>query len=179
MKNEIIIRRQRRKSLAMHVTPAGVEVRIPEELDPEGEAVQTFIAKGLAKLDQPLPEAEGRTTADLRQMVKDWSKKLDVTVGRVQVRMMRNKWASMSERGNLTLADELLEMPAELVDYVLVHELVHVKIPDHGQGFQVTMDYIFPGWKDQDLLLGAWMMQNGAGRTGRQRSGKGITHSSE
>ena len=158
MTADVTIRRQRRKSMAMRVTPAGVEVRIPRDLDPEGETVQSFITQGLAKLDQPLPPAEKHTQADLKDMVAAWAQKLNVSVGRIQVRSMSNKWASMSELGNLTLADDLLMMPTQLVDYVIVHELVHLKIPDHGKGFQVMMGYTLPDWQVRERQLATWML---------------------
>ena len=68
---------------------------------------------------------------------------------------MRQKWASMSSNGNLTLAYDLLNMAAELVDYVIVHELLHLKIPDHGRGFQAMMSAWVPDWMEMErgLLL--------------------------
>ena len=54
----------------------------------------------------------------------------------------------MSSNGNLTLADDLLGMPAELVDYVIVHELLHLKIPDHGRGFRAMMSAWLPDWEE-------------------------------
>jgi predicted metal-dependent hydrolase len=82
-----------------------------------------------------------------------WAEKLGVTVNRVQVRPMRQKWASMSSNGNLTLADDLLEMAAELVDYVIVHELLHLKISDHGRGFRATMSAWLPDWEERERML--------------------------
>ena len=86
-------------------------------------------------------------------MVDGWGEKLCVTVNRVQVRPMRQKWANMSSNGNLTLADDLLTMLAELVDYVIVHELLHLKIPDHGRGFQAMMSAWLPDWEDRERRL--------------------------
>ncbi len=66
----------------------------------------------------------------------EWSQRLGVTVHRVQVRPMRNKWASCSSHGVLTLNADLLRLPLDLVDYVLRHDLLHLKLPNHGKGFR-------------------------------------------
>jgi predicted metal-dependent hydrolase len=45
---------------------------------------------------------------------------------------MRPKWASCSTAGALSFSDELLTLEPELVDYVIVHELLHLRVPNHG-----------------------------------------------
>jgi len=49
---------------------------------------------------------------------------------------MRTKWASLSTAGRLTLATDLLCLPRELVEFVIVHELVHFLAPNHGKVFK-------------------------------------------
>ena len=44
------------------------------------------------------------------------------------------KWVSMSSNGNLTLSDDLLKMPTKLVYSIIVQELLHLKVADHGRG---------------------------------------------
>ena len=46
---------------------------------------------------------------------------------------MKNKWASCSTDGNLNFNKELLELDKKLGDYVIVHELLHFKVPNHGK----------------------------------------------
>lgn len=45
---------------------------------------------------------------------------------------MRNKWASCSTAGNLNFSDELLAFRTDVADYVIVHELLHFFVPNHG-----------------------------------------------
>jgi len=49
---------------------------------------------------------------------------------------MRTKWASISTNGRLTLNTDLLDLPKELGEFVIVHELVHLLIPNHGRVFK-------------------------------------------
>lgn len=66
---------------------------------------------------------------------------------------MRNKWASVSTAGTLTLASDLLDLPREVVEYVVVHELLHIRIPDHGKGWQVSMSSYMPDWRERERRL--------------------------
>ena len=46
---------------------------------------------------------------------------------------MQRKWASISMKGRLTLNTDLLDLPEMLTEYVIVHELVHLLVPNHGE----------------------------------------------
>ena len=68
-----------------------------------------------------------------------WADKLDVRIRALAVRPMRNKWASCSTAGNLNFNDELLAVDAEVADYVIVHELLHFFVPNHGRLWKSLM----------------------------------------
>ena len=55
------------------------------------------------------------------------------------VRPMQNKWASCSTNGHLNFNSELLELDEELWDYVIVHELLHFFVPNHGKLWKSLM----------------------------------------
>ena len=80
-----------------------------------------------------------RDKQDFKARVQEWAIKLDVTVTTVYVRPMRRKWASYSIAGNLNFNDELLELDRELGDYVIVHELLHSSVPNHGKLWKSQM----------------------------------------
>ena len=66
---------------------------------------------------------------------------------------MRSKWASCSSHGDITLNADLLYLPLDLVDYVLCHDLLHLKIPNHGKGFQAMMGCYLPDWRERAMRL--------------------------
>jgi hypothetical protein len=74
-----------------------------------------------------------------KQRVRAWAEKLDVQVVWLGVRPMRNKWASCSTEGHINFNDELLEMDEEVWDYVIVHELLHFTVPNHGKLWKSLM----------------------------------------
>ena len=81
------------------------------------------------------------TSAKIRfkQRVRDWATKLDVRVVWLGVRPMQNKWASCSTEGHLNFNSELMEMDEKVWDYVIVHELLHFSVPNHGKLWQSLM----------------------------------------
>ena len=76
---------------------------------------------------------------EFKQRVRQWADKLDVKVVWLGVRPMRNKWASCSTAGHLNFSDELPDLRPELWDYVIVHELLHFSVPNHGKLWKSLM----------------------------------------
>lgn len=78
-----------------------------------------------------------RATFDRR--VVDWSDRLRVRPTQVRVQMMTRKWASCSPQGRVSFARDLLSQPVDFQDYVIVHELLHLRIRNHGKLFTSTL----------------------------------------
>jgi predicted metal-dependent hydrolase len=80
-----------------------------------------------------------RTKEVFKARVEEWAEKLDIEVHSITVRPMSNKWASCSTNGNLNFNTELLELDDDLSDYVIVHELLHFFVPNHGKLWKSLM----------------------------------------
>ena len=76
---------------------------------------------------------------DFKKRVHHWAEKLEVNVVWLGVRPMHNKWASCSTNGHLNFNTELLELDRDLWDYVIVHELLHFFVPNHGKLWKSLM----------------------------------------
>ncbi len=85
--------------------------------------------------------------------VREWAGKLDIHVQSLAVRPMKNKWASCSTNGNLNFNGELLALDQELVDYVIVHELLHFFVPNHGRLWKSLMRAHLGKYEDQEVRL--------------------------
>jgi hypothetical protein len=59
---------------------------------------------------------------------------------KVSVRNQKTKWGSCSAKGNISLNINLTRLPAELTDYVILHELVHTRIKNHSKKFWAELD---------------------------------------
>ncbi len=77
--------------------------------------------------------------AEFKARVLQWAAMLGVEVRSLAVRPMRNKWASCSTAGSLNFNAELLLLERELGDYVIVHELLHFSVPNHGKLWKSLM----------------------------------------
>lgn len=80
-----------------------------------------------------------RDKQEFKAHVYEWADKLDVKVRSLTVRPMRNKWASCSTNGNLNFSTELLGLDKKLGEYVIVHELLHFSVPNHGKLWKSLM----------------------------------------
>jgi len=81
-----------------------------------------------------------KSKANFKKKVWEWAEQLEVSVESITLRSMRNKWASCSSKGRLTFDSSLLELPPHLQDYAIVHELLHLQIPNHGRLWQCLME---------------------------------------
>lgn len=88
---------------------------------------------------------------DLKRRALAWAVKLKVNPRVVRVQEMRRKWGSCSSTGIVTLATDLLDQDEGFQDYVIVHELLHLRYPTHGRMFKVLMSAHVPGWQQFEL----------------------------
>jgi len=83
-----------------------------------------------------------------------WEPRIGVKAKRLDARRMKTKWGSCNCRAAcIRLNTELARMPRECLEYVLVHELVHLLEPSHGPRFRSLMDRFLPEWKERRKRL--------------------------
>lgn len=81
-----------------------------------------------------------------------------VRVNRISVRNQRSRWGACSSRGTITLNWRLVQAPIEVRDYVILHELAHVSVPNHSRAFWRRVAELCPDWRDAER----WLKQSGA-----------------
>ncbi len=69
----------------------------------------------------------------------DWAGKLRVQPSQVRIQVMRRKWGSCSAAGRVTFATDLIRRPIAFQEFVIVHELLHLRIRNHGKLFRSTL----------------------------------------
>jgi predicted metal-dependent hydrolase len=87
-------------------------------------------------------------------IIAKWEPRLGVTVRRVFVQHMKTKWGSCNHRaGSIRLNTELAKKPPQCLEYLVVHEMVHLIEPTHNARFRAVMDKHMPRWQFyRDLL---------------------------
>lgn len=94
-------------------------------------------------------------------LIKKWEPRLGVHVVAYFLQRMKTKWGSCNHKaGHIRLNTELVKKPKDLVEYVLVHEMVHLMEPTHSDRFISLLDEHYPSWREarvelNELPLGA------------------------
>lgn len=78
-------------------------------------------------------------TQIFRAEVLSWARRIGVEPKEIRLRQMKSKWASCSSNGRLTFNSEILSQPARFQAEAIVHELLHLKVPNHGKLFKELM----------------------------------------
>jgi predicted metal-dependent hydrolase len=83
-----------------------------------------------------------------KDSVREWSRRLNVKPAQIRVQRMRNKWASCSSGKRVSFSEDLLRQDAGFQEYVIVHELLHLRIPNHGILFKNLISIYIPNWEE-------------------------------
>jgi predicted metal-dependent hydrolase len=102
------------------------------------EDAHRTLSKKAAAIDKA--EAKKKIVLRLNQLAK----RHGFAYNTIVVRSLKSKWGSCSHENNISLNIKLIVLPEEMLDYVILHELVHTQIRNHGNGF----------WKELDRLVG-------------------------
>lgn len=109
-----------------------------------------------------------RSDDDVRRLVQQWyrsraevvlPKRLQAALDshpslrapdvRMRIRPMRTRWGSCSRTGMLSLNPELVRAPTGCIDYVIIHELCHRRVMNHGPEFQRLLTRVMPDWRSR------------------------------
>ena len=159
-KLSVKVRRQNRRTMLMKVETGGVVVFIPRWLNADNQEVKAFIAEGLKRLEDKIPPARPQVTTlrEIRVTTLSWAKKMGLFPNRITVRDMRRKWGSCSSKGNITLNSALCTLPFSLAEYVIVHELAHLKVFEHSPEFWELVGQYLPDYDERRKTLDTYLV---------------------
>lgn len=95
--------------------------------------------------------ADMSPSSRLKHRLDRWACKLRLSPRYVRVQPMTRKWGSCSDKGIVTLALDLAEQHEGFQDFVIVHELLHLRVPNHGRLFKALMTVHVPDWREHDI----------------------------
>ena len=116
------------------------------------------IMSGGAPDVRPVVEGHLRAMAagDLPRRCLELAAQVGLTVASVRVRNQRSRWGACSARGAITLNWRLIQMPPSVSDYVILHELMHLRQPNHSRRFWREVALVCPAWRDAERWLRKW-----------------------
>ncbi len=111
------------------------------QADPEDSLMTRHLVSGwyAMKAREILPER-------LKEIIRIHSQ-AGFRPARLTVRSMKSRWGSCSTGGRISLNSELVKLSPEIIDYVIIHELCHLKHHNHGPGFYDLLSELLPGYK--------------------------------
>ncbi len=82
-------------------------------------------------------------------LIRKWERRIGVKVNGYFLQRMKTKWGSCNHSaGTIRLNTELVKKPKDLLEYVVVHEMLHLLIPTHNEKFVALLDKHWPGWRE-------------------------------
>lgn len=93
----------------------------------------------------------------LEPIIDCTAKRIQATPRKYQVRQLGNRWGSCSANGDLYFHWRVALLPQSMIEYLVVHEMVHLVQPHHNQDFWTRVERILPDWQDRKY----WLAKNG------------------
>jgi predicted metal-dependent hydrolase len=93
----------------------------------------------------------------ITERVKQYSQQYNFAPKQIKISSAKTRWGSCSPNGTLNFTWRLVMAPLDVIDYVVVHELVHLRVKDHSSRFWKQVESIYPEYKKQRK----WLRENG------------------
>jgi predicted metal-dependent hydrolase len=112
---------------------------------------------GLERLTVSESAARARARELASALAEEEAGRLGVAYRRIRIGGQRTLWGSCSPRGTLSFNWRLVLAPLEVLDYVVVHELCHLRVPNHSRRFWALVEERRPHWREQR----DWLREHG------------------
>ena len=89
----------------------------------------------------------------LEKSVKKYSKKIKSDYSKILVKNQKNRWGSVSKNGTINFNQKLIRAPSKIVDYVVAHEVCHLKIPNHSSNYWKLLKSVMPDYEEKKEWL--------------------------
>lgn len=145
--HSLTLLKQSKQTLRMEVVGNNLNIYYPDTVSCSHEKVQEFVRNSILKVlrleaKQYLPE---RT--------RELANRHGLKVNDIKVRNNKTRWGSCSGRNNINLNIHLMRLSQEMIDYVILHELAHIKVKNHSAKYWAFLESLLPGARIIDKKL--------------------------
>lgn len=164
---EVWVIRKRIKSINLRVRPPEGRIEVSAPWGTDLEFIRTLVREKRDWIrrqqervaETPMGRAAGASAEDVAQwkkvvqsfvpaLIEKWEPIMGVKAGKLAYRNMSSRWGSCQpSTGRICINVRLALYPPECLEYVVVHELCHLKVPGHGADFKALMDAYLPNWR--------------------------------
>lgn len=153
-KIEIIVNKKLKHSYISIDREKNILVKTPHKsklfIDSLLKEKSSWIKKQLAKIDKTtlIEDTQIHSREFIQTRVQYYSELMNLAFTKLKFRKMRSRWGSCNSRREITLNSELFRVSGELVDYVIVHELAHIRHMNHSKDFHELVEHYLPDSKE-------------------------------
>jgi predicted metal-dependent hydrolase len=146
--HQLILRRCDRENISVRLLNGSINVVHPLELNTKSKEVQEAIRKGIERALKI--EAKEHLPAKVTKFAAEFG----FLYNKLSLKNIKSRWGSCSAKNNINLSIHLMRLPEHLIDYVILHELVHTVHHNHSTRFWTLLDKVTDGAKRLDKELG-------------------------
>jgi len=145
--HKLNLRKAERKNISVKLSKGKINVIYPNNLSPDSIELQATIRKGIERA------LKIEAKEFLPDRVKQHADKIEFKYNKLSLKNIKSRWGSCSRKNNLNLSIHLMRLPDHLIDYVILHELVHTVHHNHSKRFWAMLDKVTGGAKILDKEL--------------------------
>lgn len=154
-----VVKSKRRKTSEIRVDEKGVEIRTPfYKKDSDVQKIiydqknwiykKQLLFKDRKKQRKKLYKTKLKDTY-LEKRTQTLALKIGIKPSKIVVKLLKNRWGSATEKGVVTLNSNLLKAPKDVIDYIIIHELCHLKIKNHSQRYWNLVRKFMPDYSQK------------------------------
>ena len=153
----------RAKRIIISIKPEFVRVTIPRQTLKDAQKfvkqkidwirIHSKNMKALVQKSKNLPKIDKKKQEKLEKRLYELAQKYDFKYNKLSIRSQKTRWGSCSSKNNISLNMKLLHLPDNLIDYILLHELVHTRVKNHSINFWNELETVVPNARNVDRQL--------------------------
>ena len=145
--HKLHLKKAQRRGISVRLSKGKINVVYPPVINPDSKVVQAAIRKGIERAlrleaKQYLPDK-----------VNELAEKFGFKFNKLTLKNIKSRWGSCSRKNNINLSIHLMRLPDHLIDYVILHELVHTVHHNHSSNFWTVLNSITGRAKSLDKEL--------------------------
>ncbi len=94
-----------------------------------------------------------KTQEILPELVKKWSNKTNLHATKISTRKTKRRWGSCNYKNELSFTSSLIQLPQECIEYIILHELSHIKHKHHQKSFWLHVERFMPSYKECERVI--------------------------
>ncbi len=145
--HELILLPHLKPNNSVKIREGKILVKFDSSLRADSKEIRSLIQRGIDKA------LKKEAVEYLPERLKQLSVNAQLPFNQVAIKNMKSRWGSCTGRNNINLTVHLMRLPEHLIDYVLMHELVHTVVKNHSRKYWQTLEYYYKNAKIYDKEL--------------------------